>query len=169
MQTLYTNRTVIRSLKLSDFQDIIDMYLEPDSNKFIPPLQNKTPEQYKVLLSGKINNNNNPEGLGFWSVRTKENDRLIGTANLNIMNVLNIVHTGIHLRRSVWNMGFASEIISEMLDYGLNSLKLPEIYGICSANHIVSEKMLMKAGLVFQESIHLNGEELGIYKITPSL
>ena len=145
------------------------MYLEPDSNKFIPPLRNKSPEEYKDFLSGKIKNNNNSEGLGFWAVRTKENNRLIGTANLNRLKVLNLVHTGIHLRRADWNKGFASEIISELLDYGFNTLKLSEIHGICSSGHIVSEKMLIKAGLVFQETILLNGEAAGIYKITPSV
>jgi [ribosomal protein S5]-alanine N-acetyltransferase len=85
------------------------------------------------------------------------------------MKVLNLVNTRIHLRRSDWNKGFASEIISELLDYGFNTLKLSEIHGICNSGPIVSEKMLIKTGFFLQETILLNGEEAGIYKITPSV
>jgi len=53
MQTLHTKRTTLTPLKQEDFQDIIQIYLEPDSNKFIPPLQNKSAEEYQVFLQKK--------------------------------------------------------------------------------------------------------------------
>ena len=50
MLTLQTERTILTPLKEEDFKDIVQMYLEPDSNKFIPPLQDKNAAQKQVVV-----------------------------------------------------------------------------------------------------------------------
>ena len=41
---LTTERTISAPLVKDDFGSLIEMYLEPDSNTYVKPLRDKTPE-----------------------------------------------------------------------------------------------------------------------------
>lgn len=168
MQTLTTNRTILTPLQESDFEEIIEMYFEPDSNQYVPPLLNKDRATYLERLTKKIVPNTQPKGLGFWTVRDKNNHTFLGTANLNIMEVLQITHVGCHLSRKIWGQGYGSELIQCLVQYGLQDLKLPVIYGIVSPAHLASKKMLRKAGLEYDKTIELYDEALDLFKISLS-
>jgi len=162
---LTTKRCKITPLITSDFEDILNMYHEPDSNTYIPPLLNKTDQEYLDFLTMKVETNNHPKGLGFWTVRELETQKFIGTANLNVLDVLKITHMGCHLSKAVWGQGFATEIMAAMCDYGLNDLGLPTVYGICSVGHVVSKKMLLRTGLVYDKTVQLRGEDVEVFCI----
>ena len=165
MHILHSKRTIISPLAVTDIDEIINMYHEPDSNKFIPILLNKTDAEYRDFLRTKIQTNDHPKGLGVWTVRAADSQEYIGTVNLNVMPILDIVHIGAHLSRSVWGKGYATETLAALLDYGLNTLKLPVIHGICSVDHVVSKKMLLRTGLVYDRTVDFRGEDVEIYLV----
>ena len=78
---LETTRTTITPLAKSDIPEIMEMYHEPDSNKFIPPLLDKNEDYYIDFLNKKIEYNKNE--IGFWTVRHTTDNAFIGTVNLN--------------------------------------------------------------------------------------
>lgn len=141
------------------------MYHEPDSNTYIPPLLNKTDQEYLDFLTMKVNTNDHPKGLGFWTIRALETQKFIGTANLNVMHLLEITHMGCHLSKAIWGQGFATEVMAAMCNYGLKSLELPVVYAICSVDHVVSKKMLLRTGLVYDKTIQLRGEDVELFLI----
>ncbi|BDS10014.1 GNAT family N-acetyltransferase [Aureispira anguillae] len=165
MQQLNTIRTIIRPLSVTDFEEIVAMYLEPNSNAFIPPLQNKTEEEYLAFLHQKVAANRHSQGLGFWTVRSIEDERFLGTANLNTMEVLNIVHIGAHLKRSAWGLGYATEVLSVLKEYGFQTLNLSKIYGIVSPDHSASKNMLQKIGLNYESTTTLGGAPIDLFSI----
>ena len=168
MQILITNRAILTPLQKSDFEEIIDMYFEPDSNQYIPPLLNKDRASYLEFLTKKITHNSQPKGLGFWVVRDTNDHSFLGTANLNVMEVLQITHVGCHLSRRIWGQGYGSELVQCLVQYGLQDLKLPVIYGIVSPAHHASKKMLRKAGLDYDKTIDLHGQAVDLFKINLS-
>lgn len=165
MLHLETERTILTPLKEEDFQAIIQMYLEPDSNKFVPPLQNKSAAEYRVLLQQKLLKNNQPKGHGIWTVREKGSDNFIGTANLNIQKILQVTHLGVHLACATWGKGYATEILSRLRDYALLDLKLPLIYALVDEQHLISKNMLTKIGMSYIETIELYNVQVELYKL----
>ena len=150
-----TTRTIASPLQKKDFKAILEMYLEPDSNTFVRPLLNKTEDFYHSFLEGRCNQNK--DSIGFWVVRSQESDELIGTINLNYMDAIKGHHIGCHLRKQFWGLGYASELLSELLEYGLNVKKLKQIYGLVEKEHDVSKKMLLKIGLKYHKDFELDG------------
>ncbi|TXC75642.1 GNAT family N-acetyltransferase [Luteibaculum oceani] len=64
-----TERCIVKPLQKEDFPEILEMYQELDSNKYVPPLKDKTPEEHLAFLELKIGNNE--KELGFWTARKK--------------------------------------------------------------------------------------------------
>lgn len=165
MRTLQTERTILSPLKEGDFKNIIEMYFEPDSNKFVPPLQNKSVAEYQALLQQKLLKNDQPKGHGIWTIREKDSEEFIGTANLNIQKTLQIRHLGAHLARAAWGKGYATEVLLRLKDYALDDLHLESISALVDSQHYNSKKMLTKIGMQYFETIELYAAQIEIYKL----
>lgn len=159
---LHTERTILRPLAESDFDDVLVMYHEPNSNLYIPHLQGLSDEAYCAFLRTKIEANT-PQ-VGFWTVRDRVNGRFIGTVNLNKYHDSAISHIGCHLRRKFWKQGYAFELLSVLRDYGIQELELPYIHGIFSNDHQVSQELMIKLGFVPCEEPLLDLSDAKVYR-----
>lgn len=164
MLALETERTILTPLKEADFQAIISMYFEPDSNKFIPPLQNKSIEEYQAFLQKKVLKNNQPKGHGMWTIRLKDTQEFIGTVNLNILEVLQLTHLGAHLARAAWGKGYATEVLNILSHHGLKTLKLPTIHALVEEQNHASKNMLGKIGMSYFKTIELYDTQVMLYR-----
>lgn len=150
-----TLRTIATPIQKEDFSDIIGMYFEPGSSKFIKPLLNKTLDEYNSFLENRLKQSE--ESVCFWTVRSPDSNELMGTINLNYLDAIKGYHIGCHLRKKYWGMGYATELLMELLKFGLETRNLKEIYGIVEKGHHVSKKMLLKIGLKYEKDFELEG------------
>ena len=160
--TLRTERTTIIPLSESDIPEILEMYLEPDSFKFISPHKDKSKKYYQVFLQGKLEANK--KALGFWSVRLADTNEFLGTVNLNQFKDAEMTHIGCHLKNDVWNKGFATELMKELMKYGFEGRNLKAIYGIVEESNIISAKLMKRLGFDFLEEIMDKEVKLNIYR-----
>jgi ribosomal-protein-alanine N-acetyltransferase len=158
-----TERARIIPIDRSHFDAIIEMYHEPDSNKFIAPLRDKTQEEYLAFLDSKIAYNQNE--IGFWSVFEKGTNRFVGTVNLNFFKMLSFHHIGCHLKREFWGQGWATELLNELISYGLNEKGMQEIHGVVQIGNDASAHLMKKIGLTYRKNVELESDELRIYSI----
>ena len=161
MQTL---RTQITPLSFEDFDEIISMYGEPDSNKFIEPLLNKSDAFYRTFLTKKIEDNEKVHQ--FWVVRNKENNEFVGTLNLNQFSGTDLKHIGCHLARDYWNKGYATELMKRIIEYGFKERKLNAIHAVIEEGHDVSLRLFKNLGFELFEMRFVNGCHLHILKLS---
>ena len=157
-----SERTSIKALDKADFQELITMYLEDDSNKYIPPLRNRTEEEYKEILKDKYKNNQIE--VGFWTVRSL-NNALIGTLNLYEYPPLGIIHIGLHLKRDYWNQGYGKELMRTLVDHGFQQKKLQEIHAIIDEEHLASRKLFEGLGFKVSNFFMEGKDRILIYKL----
>ena len=101
--------------------------------------------------------------IGFWVVKSKASKTIIGTINLNFFELINGHHIGCHLRREYWNQGFATELLSRLIDYGLKEKSLGHIYGLVEKDNYVSKQLLNKIGLRFKSNKKILGTNVEVY------
>ena len=159
---LYTERTTISPISKKDIPEILEMYAEPDSFKYILPHKDKTEVHYQDFLNGKIESNNIT--IGFWTVRLKETNSFIGTVNLNQFQGTGMTHIGCHLKRTFWNKGFATELMIQLIDYGFENRNLKAIHGIVEENNLVSSKLMRSLGFELYKEKLDDEVKLKIYK-----
>lgn len=160
---LTTKRTNIRPLRNEDFQSLLKMYLEPDSNKFVAPFRDKSKEFYEAFLEKKIEQNN--KEIGFWVVLEKDSKNILGTVNLNFFEAFSIYHVGCHLVKSSWNQGFATELLEAVIKYGIKERKLDAIHGIVEKENLISKKLMKKLGFHRDRIEILEDVELEVFKL----
>ncbi len=137
---LHSKRTIIKPIEESDIPKIIEMYQELDSFKYVKPFQGKSTEFYQNFLKARILSNK--DLIGFWTVTTKNKNEFIGTVNLNQFASTRMTQLGCHLKKDLWNKGYASELLGQILEYGISNLKLNEIFGLFEDENIASKKLL---------------------------
>jgi len=148
-------------LTKDDYTEVLLMYEEPDTFKYIAPLQNKSRDELINFLDSRIAQVN--KGIGYhWVVRLKEDGKFIGLMNLNPIGNSDKIQVGFQLRRKYWNKGFATEVTKRVLEFGVEEAGLKVIYGVFNKRNIVSKKIFERFGFEFEESNTVGTEEASI-------
>jgi ribosomal-protein-alanine N-acetyltransferase len=156
-----TERTISAPLVRDDFDSLIEMYLEPDSNKYVKPLRDKSTEFYLDFLNKRLLQNET--SIGFWVVKCKITKEIMGTINLNLFESIDGHHIGCHLKRENWNKGLATELLSKLITYGVKEKSLDKIYGLVEKENYVSKQLLKKIGLHYHSNKEILDTDLEIY------
>lgn len=164
---LFTERTILTPLSKADFNEILAMYQEPGTAKFIAPLRDKDETFLRSFLEGKIEANSNE--VGFWVAREKATNNFIGTGNLNQFSLRDLIHVGCHLSRMYWGEGYGFEVMNRLKNYGIEERKLAVIHGLVEEEHTVSKALMVKMGFALVEQFDA-GVTLNVYRFNaPSL
>ena len=158
---MQTERTILSALTKGDFIEVLRMYEEQDTFKYIEPLQNKTADEYKAFLNSRIAQVNTKTGY-HWAVRLIDNNKFIGTANLNPIRGTDKMQIGFQLRRKYWNQGYATELTKRILEFAIKDARLRVIYGVFDKRNVASRKIFSKLGFEFEEGRTMEGEEFPI-------
>ena len=158
---LISVRTIINPISLQDLAEILEMYQEPDSFKYIAPHKDKSIAYYQNFLNGKIEANKLQNG--FWVVRDNNSNEFIGTVNLNQFMQTDMFHVGCHLRTKFWNQGYAKELCEVLIEYGAKVMMLSEIHGVVEDGNIVSTKLMKSLGFELKEAKVIDECLLNIY------
>ncbi|UKN01806.1 GNAT family N-acetyltransferase [Paracrocinitomix mangrovi] len=166
MSTYITARAKLIPYTKEHIPDIVKMFQEPDSNKFIRPLQNQTIEEWVVRLSN--NAIKNQELLQFWSVYHKDTNEFIGTMNLNKFSDTVIDQIGLHLARDFWGQGYGFELCQPIVKHAFEVRQLKELFWVFEEGHEASKKLALKLG--FKQDKQMEDElfdcVLWLYKLT---
>lgn len=155
---MHTQRTILTPLSRSDFDDVLKMYSEPDTFKYIAPLLGKTKEEYINFLESRIAQIKS--GVGYhWAVRSGDNNEFIGLMNLNPIGNTDRIQVGFQLKRKFWDQGLATELTIRVLDFAFKDARLTDVYGVFNIENIASAKIFKKLNFKFVEQRHIEGED----------
>ena len=142
METLRMRLTIIT---LRDYQELLDMYAEEDTFKYIQPLQNKTREEFVPIMDFRREQAAN--GLGhYWVARLNTTDELVGALNLNPFRETGRIQLGYQIRKKFWGQGFATEMTQAGIRFGFQDWKLKRIHAFVDKKHEASRNILRKIG-----------------------
>ena len=112
----------------------------------------------KVLTAGeseeflqRLQHHFNKHGFNYFATEILETGELIGFIGLAHQNYISkftpAIDIGWRLKKSVWNMGYATEGASRCLDYAFKDLKLERLISTCTENNSKSENVMKKIGM----------------------
>ena len=146
MKIIKTPRLIIKSLRVDDI-----------SKKYIEWLNDKEVNQY---LETRFQVQNNQSCLEFvkrmqedaneelFAIYTNNNNEHIGNCKLGAINKFH--HTAeisfFIGSKSFWGAGYATEVVSHVVQYGFENLGLEKITAGCYESNKGSKKVLIKAG-----------------------
>ena len=141
-----------------------EMAKEPDTFLYIRRLLEMTSDEYDRYLQLKLEQIR--LGTGYhWAVWLKTNGAFIGALNLNPIGSSTRLQIGCQLKRDFWGQGFASELTKRVLDFALDEIELPVVYGVFQKDNAISRRLLQKLGFILEEIILEQDREIEIHKI----
>jgi RimJ/RimL family protein N-acetyltransferase len=149
-------RLFLRPVTPSDADDLYRIYGDPATNTFNPAGPHPDIHHSRVVLSRSIRQWE-LNGFGSWAISLQDNpERIIGFGGLSIRSFADITINNLGYRFSPksWGKGLATEFANYAVSYGFEEIKLAEISAVVRANHLASQKVLIKAGLRHTRDIY---------------
>lgn len=141
-----TDRLLLRDLKTSDNKSIFDIFSSEIIMKYYGMNPIKSTDEAEKLINN-LNKSYNENKVIRWGIVLKEENILIGTCGFHSWNKSNSrVEIGYELSRNYWNKGYATEVISSIIDYGFNELNLHRIQALVNPENKTSHHLLLKLG-----------------------
>lgn len=149
---LETKNFLLREMTDTDIDDVVTFW---DDNEVMKFIGDGTWGGGKSVVSEFINKNTNSykihPGLGFWAVQDKQTKRVIGEAGISPVKDTNEIEAGYILHKNYWGKGHGTEILSGLIDYGFNQLKLDKIIAVAHPDNLASTKIMQKCGMKFKK------------------
>jgi len=160
---LETERLYLRPILHSDEEGIFELDSNPAVHAYLGNRPITTRAQAREAIE-YIRRQYLENGIGRWAVIDKKTSEFIGWAGLKfigeeINGVSGFYDVGYRLIERYWGRGLATEATNAALDYAFNTLKLPEVYGMCDVRNKASRRVLEKAGFTWLGTFILDGDE----------
>lgn len=147
---LVSNRLVLRRITLDDAKDIFEYAADGEVSRFVTWEQHRSIEDTLAFLNIVIQKYNNKQPSE-WAIVEKQSNKLIGMCGWVYVNENHRrAEIGYVLSRKYWNQGYMSEVVSQILEFGFNTLNLNRIEARCYAENTASERVMQKAGLRYE-------------------
>lgn len=143
---LETERTYVRQLQDSDFEDYFQLESNPEVMHFITGRPRSREEARLRFARQRLSYLRDP-GFGVWAVCLKGSCRFIGTVCLNFIEDTSIRQIGYKFCPQMQGKGLATELATALLAYGFECGMLPEIAAVCHPLNTGSEKVMLKTGM----------------------
>lgn len=149
MIRLESNRLIFEPLGLHHFEEYFAIDQDPEVMKFIRGVS-ASREVCLEKFHRYLDYTEKYPHIGPAAVFTKAGE-LIGFGvliHIELNDQQEKIEVGYRLKKSAWGQGYATEMARTLLKYGFEVLKMPEIYGTTHPDHVVSQGILKKAGLI---------------------
>lgn len=152
-----TERIILDRLNNKDIQEVFELRSNPEIMKFIPRPLAKNHEdalEHIKIINDKIEDNT---GIN-WSIRLKENPKLLGIIGFYRLQPENYrAEIGYMLSADYHGKGIIPEAVNRLIKFGFEDLKLHSIEAVIDPENHASEKVLQKCGFV--KEAHLKESE----------
>lgn len=155
-----TERCSLSVFRKSDYMDVSKIFTDQEVRRYLGGI--REPDSLKAILDDMLD----PKpGSYYWVVREKRTEQFIGLVSLDSY------HAGINQEVSYqflpdwWGRSYAKEAVAAIIDFALNSLKLPALVAETQSANKPSCRLLEKLGMELERKVYRYGAEQSIYSI----
>jgi len=102
-------------------------------------------------------------GMGWWSIKLTESDRLIGQICLKPATDLKEIEVGYALNPVAWGKGYGDEALRAVLHYATNARELTRVVATVRPENTHSIGLLSRCGFKFESDLWLRDKVLHLY------
>jgi len=160
---LITDRLILRELQASDADQIFRIRTDARVNEFLDRGPTKLVDESLKFIHNLLKAQNNQDSIA-WAVTLKNEPKLIGTVLYwHIAKERDKAELGYEMLPEYWGQGIMREVLTEVIRFGFETMKLKTIVAETKAVNLRSVNALEKCG--FEEIGKANDDYL-IYQLT---
>lgn len=165
MQTVHTERLVLRQLRESDGDAYAAMSADPEVMRYIgdgKPLTRDESWRSLAFMLGHWQ----LRGYGQWAAEERASGQFVGRIGLYNPAGWPGLEVGWMLRREFWGRGYATEGVRAALAIAFDELKPERIISLIQPGNEPSIRVALRIGESLTGQVPLNGREVLLYAIT---
>lgn len=151
-KTIETERLILRRFREDDAQEIYEGYVNQYDFLYYVNKEKRTLQEETDSLKGIDEKYNNLEYYN-WLITLKDNEKVIGTINLNVDNYNESVEFNYAIDDRYKDNGYMTEVLEAVKNYCLNKMKVNRIFGGCEINNIASKKVMEKCNFIYEGTL----------------
>lgn len=163
-----TDRLVITEFDESMIESVHLNSLDDDNRRFVPDEVFETIEEAREVVEFLMSRYRGDQGPFVYPILLKNKEH-IGHIQANPTE--DGWEIGYHITKAHTGKGYSTEAVQAFLPVIMEKLKISNIYGICLAENVASQKVLIKCGfdLIFEGLEKYQGVEKAVCKYKYSL
>jgi RimJ/RimL family protein N-acetyltransferase len=150
--TLETERLILRSWTLDDFESFADMHAEPDVNRFLndgKPLSRFAAWQGFSAIVGHWQ----LRGFGIFALVERQTGKLAGRVGPWFPEGWPDCEIAWTLRSAFWGRGYATEAARRCLAYAFTELRRDHVVSLIDPANLPSARVAVRIGEQFEDNI----------------
>ena len=162
-----TPRLIIREITAEDEQGMFEMDSDPEVHVYLGnrPYTDIAQSRENIEI---IQQQYKENGIGRWAVMLKDTGEFIGWTGFKLITEevnghINHYDFGYRHMRKHWRKGYAYEAAKASLDYGIDILRLKDIYAMTDVENAGSRRILEKLGFRLVEIFPYDGSFVWIH------
>jgi ribosomal-protein-alanine N-acetyltransferase len=163
---LETERLVINTADLADFDDLLRLQSDPDVMHYIGSGV-RTKEEVMAGLE-KALAHQEKYGFTLSSVYEKSSDQFVGRAGLIYLaydDTQPDIEVGYALIKSAWNKGYATELTQALIAWGFQHINVEKLFGVIQPGNEGSRGVLQKSKMSYVGRTMYCKVEVALYSI----
>ena len=110
------------------------------------------------------------DGFGLWALLLRSTGELIGDCGCVLQEVEGVDHVeiGYHVRRDLWNNGYATEAARACMQYAFEVIGVDRVISMIRPENVRSRRVAEKNGLISEKVIFWRGYDHCVYAKTKS-
>lgn len=159
IKPIETERLILVKPEIKYSKRILEIWKEPKMTRF-DPVQQSTLTEAKNKMKKRIENQGKTQ-ISFYAI-LKENNSLIGSAGLNILEHNNSAELGYGIDLKYWKKGYCTELVKAVIDFAFTKTNLHRIWATTAIKNKASCKVLENCGFkreaTLKDSAYYNGK-----------
>jgi [ribosomal protein S5]-alanine N-acetyltransferase len=157
-----TNRCRLTKINEEDYEDVKKIYANHQVRRYLGGII-----EDEVILRKKYSDilKRSFSGAYYWVIRSKTSNEFIGLTSLEKYHDHKSIEVSYEFLPQWWGAGYATEVISKLIDYGFNELGLDNIVAETQTANGASCKLLERVGMILESKLHRFGAEQAVYRI----
>ena len=156
---LQTKRLELIEINQSHLTDFYEIFKDERATKYYNIITFKKKEDAQKYLDWFRLRYRDNQGIR-WGIKLKDRQGVIGTAGFNTYQKNQSANLGYDLHVDYWNKGYITEALSEIVNFGFETLEVNRIEAAVMQGNIASERVLEKLGFtnegVLEEQMYWN-------------
>ncbi|MBO0992805.1 GNAT family N-acetyltransferase [Bacillus sp. SD088] len=153
LPTLETERLVLRKIRTEDLGDMHIYGSNDEVSKHVSWNTHQSLSDTKAFLDNILEQYKKNK-IAFWGIELKENRKLVGTINYVTISLKHKkAEIGYILSQEFWGKGIMTEATKEIIKFGFEKMNLVRIEAKCIVENTGSQRVMEKAGMIFEGTI----------------
>ncbi|WP_281863373.1 GNAT family N-acetyltransferase [Planomicrobium okeanokoites] len=155
-----TERCVLSAFQESDCEDVSKLFVNEEVRRYLGGIRDA--DSLKETLESMLT----PQPAAYyWVVRGESTKEFIGLISLDLHHDGIDCEVSYQLLPDWWGKGYAAETVTVIIDFALNSLKLPAVLAETQSENFASCRLLEKLGMGLERKVFRYEAEQSIYAI----